>query len=110
MQRRKRRPPSGFKKIVTRLSLDSWNRAEGIRAKFGFKSLYEMDQYLWACFLRVADPDNDENDDPVPDEIRDMFSDLSMAERHFEYVKPKRALPQWRVDESNGQQRLLFKE
>lgn len=94
--------------MVSRLTLDEWARVETIRDKYRFKSVYEISQYLWACFLRVADPDNDENDDPVPDEIKDMFSDLAMAERHFEYVKPKRALPQYRVDEMNGQLPIPF--
>lgn len=83
-----------------------WDRAEAIRVKFGFKSVYEISQYLWGCFLRVADPEHEENDDPVPEEIAAMFSDLSAAERRFEYVKPKRQLPQYKVDEMNGQLKI----
>lgn len=110
MQQRKKRPPSGFKKVVTRLSLDNWGRVEEIRDKYGFKSVYEINQYLWACFLRVADPEHEENDDPVPDEIADMFHDYAMAERRFNYIKPKKCLPQYKVDEMNGQGRLKFTE
>lgn len=110
MQQRKRRPPSGFKKVVTRLDLKQWERAERIRDKFRFKSLYEIDQYLWGCFLRVADPEHEDNDDPVPDEIRDMFQDYAAADRRFNYVKPKKCLPQHTVDEMNGQLPLPFKK
>ena len=35
-----------------------------------------------------------------------MFSDLSQAERHFEFVKPKRKIPQSKIDEANGQLRI----
>ncbi|MFK1980634.1 hypothetical protein ACIXFU_08510 [Bacteroides fragilis] len=41
------------KKIVARLNHKQWERASRIRDKFGFKSIYEMNQYLWGCFLRV---------------------------------------------------------
>ena len=79
------------KKIVARLNHKQWERASRIRDKFGFKSIYEMTQYLWGCFLRVADPEHEENPNPVPDEIEMMFGDLSEAERNFEFVKPKRS-------------------
>ncbi len=106
MRRRVKNKPTGFKKIVARLSLAEWHRAESIRDKYGFKSIYEMNQYLWGCFLRVADPDRDEQEEPVPDEIRAMFDDLSHAERCFEYVKPKRKLPQKTIDDMEGQLRI----
>lgn len=80
------------RKVVVRLDPIQFKRAEAIRDKFGFKSIYEISQYLWACFLRVADPDNDTEVEPVPEEIEMMFSDLSASERHFEYVKPKRSM------------------
>ena len=40
------------------------------------------------------------------DEIQDMFADYSQAERHFEFVKPKRKMPQYKLDEIQGQFRL----
>lgn len=80
------------KKMVARLDPVQWERAKTIRDKYGFKSLYAMNQYLWACFLRVADPDNDTQADPVPEEIEMMFGDFSAAEKHFGYVKPKKAI------------------
>lgn len=80
------------KNVVVRLDPIQWERASRIRDKFGFKSIYEISQYLWACFLRVADPEHEENPDPVPDEIEDMFGDFTEAEKHFEFVKPKRSI------------------
>lgn len=63
-------------------------------------------QYLAGAFLRVADPEHEENTDPVPDEIEAMFSDFAQAERRFEYVKPKRKPPQEEVDKQEGQYRI----
>ncbi|MBK5721463.1 hypothetical protein JGH11_11320 [Dysgonomonas sp. Marseille-P4677] len=40
------------------------------------------------CLLRVADPENDPIIELIPDEIRDMFSDFSDAEKHI-YHKTK---------------------
>lgn len=97
-------------KIVARLNPEQYKRANAIKEKYGFKSVYEINQYLWASFLRVADPKHEENTDPVPDEIETMFCDYSNAERRFEYVKPKKNLPQYQIDEINGQQKLNFKE
>lgn len=96
-------------RIVSRLDAYQYDRVLHIRDKYGFKSVYEMSQYLWACFLRVADPDNDKEEEPIPDEIASMFSDLSNAERRFDYVKPKKALPKHVIDEFNGQLRMEFK-
>ncbi len=93
----------GSKKVVARLDADQWQRADSIREKYGFKSIYEISQYLWGCFLRVADPDNDKEEEPLPDEIQAMFADLSESERHFEYVKPKRNPTQKTVNDMQGQ-------
>lgn len=80
------------KKVVVRLDPIQWERASRIRDKFGFKSIYEISQYLWGCFLRVADPEHEETDNPVPEEIEAMFDGFTQAEKHFEYVKPKRSI------------------
>lgn len=82
------------RKVVARLDPIQFKRVEAIRDKFGFKSIYEISQYLWACFLRVADPDNDTSVEPVPEEIEMMFDSLADSEKHFEYVKPKRSINQ----------------
>ena len=93
-------------KVVTRLDpFQAW-RAGLIRDKFGFKSIYEINQYLWGCFLRVADPEHEENPTPIPDEIAEMFNDFAQAERRFEYIKPKRKPDQKEIDKQVGQYRL----
>lgn len=79
------------KNLVVRINPIQWERASRIRDKYGFKSIYEMSQYLWGCFLRVADPEHEDNPTPVPDEIESMFCGFSDSEKHFEFVKPKRA-------------------
>lgn len=107
---RKKAKVQGYKKIVARLDLEQWKRADSIRQKYGFKSIYEMNQYLWACFLRVADPDNDMEEQPVSEEIEAMFSDLSEAEKHFGYVKPKKNPPQKSLDNIDVRQYKLWEE
>ncbi|MFR1084142.1 MAG: hypothetical protein ACLSCE_04180 [Bacteroides cellulosilyticus] len=102
----RRKKTKMFGKIVARIDLDNFKRLSEIRDKYGFSSNYEIIQYLVACFLRVADPEHDETEEPVPDEIKDMFADYSEAEKHFEFVKPKRKLPQYKLDEIHGQLRL----
>lgn len=104
--RRRKKKILMYGKIVARIDIDNFKRLSEIRDKYGFSSNYEIIQYLVACFLRVADPEHDETDEPVPDEIKDMFADLSQAEKHFEFVKPKRKLPQYKLDEIQGQLRL----
>lgn len=80
------------KKIVARLNPIQWERASRIRDEFGFKSIYEMNQYLWGCFLRVADPEHEDNPICVPEEIENMFGDFAESEKNFGYVKPKRGI------------------
>lgn len=104
--RRRTKKTLMYGKIVARIDIDNFNRLSEIRDKYGFSSNYEIIQYLVACFLRVADPERDESEVPVPDEIKDMFADLSQAERHFDFVKPKRKIPQYKLDEIQGQFRL----
>lgn len=79
------------KKIFSRMDDKAYGRLAKIRKEYGFKSEYEILQYVVACFLRVADPENDTNPEPVPDEIESMFYDLSEADKQFDFVKPKRS-------------------
>lgn len=90
------------KKIVARIDPIQWQRLADIRKKYGFKSHYEIMQYLIACFLRVADPDNDTSVEPVPEEIEMMFDSLADSEKHFEYVKPKRSINQASLNSSKN--------
>lgn len=80
-------------KIFSRVSKTDYERLTQIRQKYGFKSNYEIIQYLMHCFLRVADPDNDDQIEPVPIEIEQMFFELSEADKKFMFVKPKRRCP-----------------
>lgn len=79
-----------FIKIFSRVSKKDYQRLSEIRKKYGFKSNYQIIQYLVYCFLRVADPDNDTCLEPVPPEIEEMFNELSEADKHFSFIKPKR--------------------
>lgn len=79
-----------FIKIFSRVSKNDFERLSAIRKKYGFKSNYQIIQYLVYCFLRVADPDNDACLEPVPPEIEEMFDELSRADKHFSFIKPKR--------------------
>lgn len=80
-------------KVSSRVTLESYRRLSMIRDKYGFKSNYEIMQYLVHCFLRVADKENDQQIECTPDEIETMFKDMSDAEKHVEFIKPKRRIP-----------------
>lgn len=67
-------------KIDTYVSLKDVNRLRSICTKYGFDSIYQLLQYLVDCFLRVADPANDENTEPVPHAIEEIF--ISPREYH----------------------------
>lgn len=78
------------KKVYSRVTPETFNRLNEIKDKYGFSSVYEIMQNLIHCFLRVADPQHDSQIEPVPYEIEQMFSNLSEAEKHVEFDKPKR--------------------
>ncbi len=63
-----------YKKIVSRVTLFDYMRLRKICRDFGFKSPYEVMQYLMHCFLRAADPENDQQLEPLPKEIRKMLN------------------------------------
>lgn len=71
------------KKLHTYINMEDIERLEVIKVKFGFKSTYQILQYLTQCFLRVADPENDPILDPVSDEIQDMFFEMAEAEKNI---------------------------
>lgn len=81
------------KKIGSRVSLETYKRLDEIKEKYGFSSVYEIIQGLIHCFLRVADPEVDQQSEPVPYDIEQMFAEMSEAERHVEFEKPKRRKP-----------------
>jgi len=77
-------------KVYSRVTPETYRRLDDVKGKYGFRSVYEIIQSLVHCFLRVADPEQDVQIEPVPYEIEQMFSDLSESEKHVEFVKPKR--------------------
>jgi len=58
-----------YKRVVGRVTLHDYQRLERVRKANHFRSSYEIMQYLIHCFLRVADPDNDQQYDPLPKAI-----------------------------------------
>ena len=42
MQKRNKNPAGDFKKSVVRIDLDDWKRLDAIKAKYKFKSIYEI--------------------------------------------------------------------
>ena len=94
------------KKVVARLDPIQWDRLSKAREKYGFSSNYAIIQYLVACFLRVADPEHDELSEPIPEEVKNMFNDYSNDNKDFEFVKPKRGIPQYRLNEMNEQLKI----
>lgn len=72
----------GKQKVDTYISYSDLSRLRNICAKYKFKSIYQLLQYLIHCFLRVADPENDPIDEPVPVEIEEMFTNNAEWEMH----------------------------
>lgn len=60
-------------KIYTYVSVKDVQRLESITDTYGFKSVYELQKYLVDCFLRVVDPENDTDEEPVPQAVAEMF-------------------------------------
>ncbi len=81
------------KKVYSRVTPETYRRLDEIKNKYGFGSIYEIIQSLIHCFLRVADPKKDQQTEPVPYDIEQMFTTLSEAEKHVEFEKPKRKAP-----------------
>lgn len=71
------------KKLHTYISINDIERLEVIKNRCGYKSIYQLLQSTIYCLLRVADPENDPIIEPVADEIKDMFSEFSDAEKYI---------------------------
>ena len=56
--------------LSTKISTEKIHRIDEIVIKYNFKSRYKLLMYLVDCFLKVADPIDDE---VVPKEIEEMF-------------------------------------
>lgn len=76
--------------IKSRVTAADFNRLCMIKEKYGFRSVYEILNYLVRSFLRVADPDNDTLADPLPVEIEEMFEGFADTESRYKGEKPKR--------------------
>ncbi len=75
-------------KVMANLTPKQHTRLDRIIKKYGFASNYEALQYAIACFVRALAGTSQKVQDDT--EIEDTFSTYEHAERHFEYVKPKR--------------------
>lgn len=64
--------------VKARLSINDIDRLDDIIKKYQFKSRYQLLQYLIRCFLKVADPKEDEF---VPKDIEEMFEGYETASR-----------------------------
>lgn len=87
------------KKVYSRVTPETYRRLDAVKSKYGFNSVYEIVQSLIHCFLRVADPDSDAQMEPVPYDIEVMFDEMSEAEKHVEFDKPKRRIPHKSVND-----------
>lgn len=64
--------------LSTKISTEKIHRIDEIVIKYNFKSRYKLLMYLVDCFLKVADPKDDE---VVPKEIEEMFDGYSELSR-----------------------------
>lgn len=60
-------------KIYTYVSQADVERLQTIAETYGFNTIYQLQKYLVDCFLRVVDPSNDTNTEPVPHAIAEIF-------------------------------------
>jgi hypothetical protein len=73
-------------RIYTYLSVEDIGRLRLICKEYDIKSIYRILQYLVNCFLRVANPVNNTDDESLPVEIEEMFTGNAEWEKH-EYSK-----------------------
>lgn len=64
--------------LSTKISTEKINRIDEIVIKYNFRSRYKLLKYLVECFLKVADPIDDEF---IPAEIEEMFDGYSELSR-----------------------------
>lgn len=63
-------------KVFSYLPLEDIKRLDYICKEYGYSSKYKLIQYLVDVFLRLIDPGNNKNDNPIPYEIERMFIPL----------------------------------
>lgn len=98
-----------YRRVVGRVTLHDYQRLEKIRKTYEFRSSYEIMQYLISCFLRVADPDNDQQYDPLPKAIVQMFN-LSAIQRFIQSKKNDKQLELFDGDEPKDEVTEMFDE
>ena len=69
-------------KIDTYVSANDVVRLKSVCERYGYKSIYQLLQHLVYCFLRAVDSENDPIDEPLPEEIKEMFTDNAEWEKH----------------------------
>jgi len=75
-----------YVQIKTAIPLDYRGRLDKVIEKYHFKSRYQLMQYLVLCFLKVADPQPDE--DVVPNDIEEMFEGYqTYTKKDFQGIK-----------------------
>lgn len=87
------------RKVNTRVTPETYRRLQAIARAYGFRSVYEILQSLIHCFLRAADKEHDQQAEPLPYDVEQMFSEMAEAEKHVEFKKPKRRAPRKSVND-----------
>jgi hypothetical protein len=90
-------------KIDTYVSVEDVTRLRSICKEYGYKSIYHLLKHLVYCFLRVADPENDPIDEPLPIEIEEMFTDNAEWEKH---ERSKRSHAEMKVKQKPDQRKI----
>lgn len=76
----------GYAQIKTEIPKEYMIRLDEIVEKYNFRSRYQLLQYLVKCFIRVADPQPD--DEVVPMDIEEMFEGYQTpSKREFQDIK-----------------------
>ena len=76
----------GYAQIKTEIPKEYMRRLDEIVEKYNFRSRYQLLQYLVKCFIRVADPQPDE--EVVPADIEEMFEGYqTVSKREFQDIK-----------------------
>ena len=75
-----------FVKVGTRLLKADAERLKAVAKRTGFSSDYALVRYLIHVFLRVADPDNDVIDTPIPYELAELFAADGALKKDLEAV------------------------
>lgn len=76
-------------KIVARIRKPYFDKLNRIRIEYGFKSNYQIMMYLKRLFLKVINP-NADDEAITPDELIKMFHDLNNRDRSIADIKPTR--------------------